>query len=105
MMERYAFKMFLNSGKRDEYKKRHDEIWPELTHLLREAGIRNYSIFLDEETNILFGYLERSDMHGMDRLPEHTVMRRWWDYMKDLMQTDATGAPIAIRIGEVFHLD
>ncbi|MCX8504964.1 MAG: L-rhamnose mutarotase [Alphaproteobacteria bacterium] len=105
MMERYAFKMFLHAGHRDAYKKRHDEIWPELAQLLREAGIRNYSIFLDEETNILFGYLERSVSHGMDRLPEHPVMRRWWDYMKDLMQTDATGAPIAIRVDEVFHLD
>ena len=104
-MERYAFKMFLNPGERDAYKKRHDEIWPELAQLLREAGIRNYSIFLDEETNILFGYLERSVSHGMDRLLEHPVMRRWWDYMKDLMQTDATGAPIAIRVDEVFHLD
>ena len=104
-MERYAFKMFLHPGQRDAYKKRHDDIWPELVQLLREAGIRNYSIFLDDDTNILFGYLERSTVHGMDRLPSHDVMRRWWDYMKDLMQTDATGAPIAIRIDEVFHLD
>lgn len=104
-MQRYAFKMLLNPGLRDVYKKRHDEIWPELSALLHASGIRNYSIFLDEETNILFAYLERMDNHTMDSLPDHPVMRRWWDYMKDLMATDPTGAPIAKPLGEVFHLD
>jgi len=104
-MERYAFKMFLHAGQRDEYKKRHDEIWPDLAVLLRQAGISNYSIFLDDDTNTLFAYLERPKDHTMASLPDHPVMRRWWDYMKDLMQTDATGAPIARPIGEVFHLD
>ena len=104
-MERYAFKMFLHDGQRDEYKKRHDEIWPDLAVLLRQAGISNYSIFLDDDTNTLFAYLERPKDHTMASLPDHPVMRRWWDYMKDLMQTDATGAPIARPIGEVFHLD
>ena len=104
-MERYAFKMFLHAGQRDEYKKRHDEIWPDLAVLLRQAGISNYSIFLDDDTNTLFAYLERPKDHTMASLPVHPVMRRWWDYMKDLMQTDATGAPIARPIGEVFHLD
>jgi len=104
-MERFAFKMFLHPRQKDEYKKRHDEIWPDLAVLLRQAGISNYSIFLDEDTNTLFAYLERPKDHTMASLPEHPVMRRWWDYMKDLMQTDATGAPIALPIGEVFHLD
>jgi L-rhamnose mutarotase len=105
MMQRYAFKMLLNPGQRHEYKKRHDEIWPELSALLHASGVRNYSIFLDEETNILFAYLERPENHTMDRLPDHPVMRRWWDYMKDLMATDPTGAPIAQPLNEVFHLD
>jgi len=97
--------MLLNPGQRHEYKKRHDEIWPELSALLHASGVRNYSIFLDEETNILFAYLERPENHTMDRLPDHPVMRRWWDYMKDLMATDPTGAPIAQPLNEVFHLD
>ena len=104
-MQRYAFKMLLNPGQRHEYKKRHDEIWPELSALLHASGVRNYSIFLDEKTNILFAYLERPENHTMDRLPDHPVMRRWWDYMKDLMATDPTGAPIAQPLNEVFHLD
>eukprot|EP01037_Dinobryon_pediforme_P012740 gene12740-12836_t len=85
--ERYAFKMFLHTGMEAEYKRRHDEIWPELVTLLKEAGVSNYSIHLDADTNILFAYLERAKSHSMDALPDHPVMRRWWDHMKDLMQT------------------
>ena len=68
-MEKYAFKMRLNHGMRDEYQRRHDEIWPELSALLKEAGVSDYSIHLDEETNILFGVLWRTTPHGMDDLP------------------------------------
>jgi len=104
-MQRYAFKMLLNPGQRHEYKKRHDEIWPELSALLHASGVRNYSIFLDEETNILFAYLERPENHTMDRLPDHPVMRRWWDYMKDLMYTHPDGRPLEWPLVPVFHLD
>ncbi len=103
-MQRYAFKMHLNPGADAEYKRRHDLIWPELMELLHEAGIRNYSIHLDAATNILFAYLERSDDHRMDDLPRHPVMRRWWDYMKDLMRTHPDGAPLAEPLTELFHL-
>jgi L-rhamnose mutarotase len=67
-MQRYAFKMFLNPGGSHEYRRRHDAIWPDLKALIREKGVRNYSIHLDPETNVLFAYLERSDDHGMDDL-------------------------------------
>ena len=66
-MEKYAFKMQLTPGYRDEYKKRHNEIWPELVTLLKDAGISDYSIHLDEETGILFGVLWRTDNHTTDR--------------------------------------
>jgi L-rhamnose mutarotase len=104
-MQRHAFKMFLDPGRKDEYRRRHDEIWPELSALLREAGVSNYSIYLDEETNILFAYLERTDDHRMDDLPNHPVMRRWWDHMKDVMRTHADGAPVAVPLTPVFHMD
>jgi L-rhamnose mutarotase len=55
-MERIAFKMYLNEGQKEEYKKRHAEIWPELKQLLKEAGISEYSIFFDDETNTLFAF-------------------------------------------------
>jgi L-rhamnose mutarotase len=103
-MQRHAFKMFLNPGMKAEYKKRHDEIWPELVSLLTASGISNYSIHLDEETNILFGYLERTDGHTMADLPKHPVMQKWWDYMKDIMAYNADGAPVAIRLDEVFFM-
>ena len=103
-MQRHAFKMFLNPGMKAEYKMRHDEIWPELSLLLSEAGISNYSIHLDEETNILFGYLERTDDHRMDDLPAHPVMKKWWAYMRDIMAYNDDGTPKAIALSEVFHL-
>jgi L-rhamnose mutarotase len=52
-------------------------IWPELVCLLTEAGVANYSIHLDQETSILFGYLERGEEHRMEALPDNPVMRRW----------------------------
>jgi L-rhamnose mutarotase len=103
-MQRYAFKMFLNPGHADEYRRRHDAIWPELSALLHETGIANYSIHLDPETNVLFGYLERGDDHTMDDLPDHPVMRRWWDHMKDIMRANPDGSPMARPLLEMFYL-
>ena len=103
-MQRHAFKMFLNPGCAGEYRKRHDAIWPELAAVLRAAGVSNYSIHLDPQTNILFAYLERRDGHAMDALPGHPVMRRWWDHMKDIMRANANGSPVVVVLDEVFHL-
>lgn len=103
-MEKYAFKMRLNPGMKDEYKKRHDEIWPELVTLLMEAGVTDYSIHLDEQTNILFGVLWRRDDHGMDDLPSHEVMKKWWAYMADIMETDDNNEPVAVPLTTVFHM-
>lgn len=103
-MQRHAFKMYLNPGMRAEYARRHDEIWPELAALLKATGIANYSIHLDEETNVLFGYLERRDDHGMADLPSHPVMRRWWEHMRDIMRTRPDGSPVAVPLAEVFHM-
>ena len=72
--------------------------------LLREAGVSNYSIYLDDETNILFGYLERTEDHRMAELPNAAVMRRWWDFMQDIMRTEG-GAPVALPLDELFHMD
>lgn len=103
-MQRHAFKMFLDPGKEAEYIRRHDAIWPELIVLLHECGISNYSIHLDRETNTLFGYLERRDDHGMDELPDHPVMRRWWAHMGDIMRTNADGSPVAVPLAETFYM-
>ena len=103
-MEKYAFRMRLHPGKAAEYKARHDAIWPELVTLLKEAGISDYSIHLDEETGLLFGVLWRRDDHGMAALPAHPVMRRWWAHMADIMETNPDNSPIQTDLVTVFHL-
>lgn len=103
-MEKYAFKMHLNPGTRDEYTKRHDEIWPELVALLKEAGVSDYSIHLDEETGTLFGVLWRTDDHAMDDLPGNAIMQRWWAYMADIMETGPNDEPVAVPLTQVFHM-
>ncbi|WVT73770.1 L-rhamnose mutarotase [Sinorhizobium chiapasense] len=104
-MEKYAFRMRLNPGMAAEYKARHDAIWPELAALLKEAGVSDYSIHLDEETNLLFGVLWRSDDHRMADLPSHPVMQKWWAYMADIMETKADNEPVAVPLKTVFHMD
>ncbi len=104
-MEKFAFKMHLDPGMEAEYKRRHDEIWPELVTLLKEAGISDYSIHLDRESGILFGVLWRTDKHGMDDLPKHPVMQKWWAYMADIMATEPDNKPVVVTLETVFHLD
>ena len=104
-MQRHAFKMFIDPGQRDEYKRRHDALWPDLKALLRESGVRNYSIFLDADTNILFAYLERPDDHRMEELPAHPVMKRWWAHMKDIMASNPDGSPVTAPLDDLFHLE
>ena len=103
-MERVAFKMKLNPGCEAEYKKRHDQIWPELKDLLKTAGIRDYSIFLDESTNTLFGVLKTDDPKALDNLPKNPVMQKWWAYMRDIMETKPDNSPVSIPLREVFYL-
>lgn len=104
-MYRNAFKMKLKPGLKEEYKKRHDEIWPELSEALTDAGIKDYSIFLDEETNILFAVQKLEDDFDGDTLRELPVMRKWWDYMKDLMEVNPDNSPLEQSLEEVFHMD
>jgi len=103
-VEKYAFKMKLNPGMEAEYKRRHDEIWPELVVLLKEAGVSDYSIHLDRETNTLFAVLWRRDDHGMDDLPRQPVMKRWWAHMADIMAVKPDNEPIATPLVTVFHM-
>lgn len=102
---RVAFKMKLNNGFEEEYKKRHDELWPELQILLKKTGIKDYSIFLDADTNFLFAYLTIDDVSKLDGLPNETIMKKWWNYMKDIMETNEDGSPKSISLKEVFYLE
>ena len=103
-MKRVGFKMKLFKGFEEEYKRRHDALWPELELLLKNAGIKDYSIFLYEETNILFGYLTVDDEKKLDDLPAQPVMKKWWAYMKDIMETNEDNSPVNIPLKEVFYL-
>ncbi len=103
-MSRVAFKMQLFKGFEEEYFKRHNEIWPELVDLLHANGISNYSIFLDETTNSLFGVLEATEPKLLDGLPDYPVMKRWWDYMADIMETNPDHSPVSIPLTEVFYM-
>lgn len=96
--------MQVHKGFESEYKKRHDELWPDLKLLLKSAGIREYSIFLDEETNTLFAFMKVSDQKAVDHLRSHPVMKKWWNYMKDIMETNDDNSPVSIALKEVFYL-
>ena len=104
MTERYAFRMRLKPGMEAEYEARHDALWPELAELLRDAGISDYAIWLDQETGTLFGILTRTADHTMDDLPHHPVMQRWWAHMAPLMEVHDDDSPIAVPLRRVFHL-
>ncbi|MBS1916545.1 MAG: L-rhamnose mutarotase [Bacteroidetes bacterium] len=103
-MARVAFTMKVFRGWEAEYKRRHDEIWDELKGLLAESGVRDYSIFLDEATNILFAYLVIDDAMKLDELPNEPIMQKWWAYMKDIMETNEDNSPKTISLKEVFYL-
>ena len=104
-MEKYAFRMKLLPGALAEYTRRHDEIWPELVILLQEAGVSDYSIHHDAETDMLFGVLWRRADHGMAELPYEPVMRRWWDHMADLMVVKPDNEPVAVPLETVFYME
>ena len=96
--------MKLFPGMAVEYKRRHDDIWPELAALLRRIGVSEYSIFLDESTNDLFGVLRCVDATALDRLPDDPIVKKWWAAMKDVMETNPDNSPVSLSLREVFYL-
>ncbi|ANC87495.1 MULTISPECIES: L-rhamnose mutarotase [Sphingomonas] len=103
MSQPIAFRMMLKPGMAEEYRRRHDAIWPDLAEALREAGIYDYSIFLDEETNALFAVLRLHPDDKRDALPAKPVMQRWWDYMADLMEVQPGNRPVEAPLTPMFH--
>ena len=104
-MIRKGFKMKLYSGMADEYEKRHNALWPEMRDMIHEYGGHNYSIFLDKETNVLYGYLEIEDEDRWAASADTQINRKWWDYMADIMDTNPDNSPICMDLDIVFHLD
>ena len=106
MMEKIAaFTMKLKPGFKEEYKRRHDLIWPELSALLKENNIYDYSIFLDEETDILFAVQKISGTSTSQDLSKNEIVKRWWVYMADIMDTNTDNSPVSKPLEMVFHLD
>ena len=100
-----AFKMKLYEGQAEEYKKRHNELWDEMIDMIHEHGGKNYSIFLDEETNVLFGYIEIEDEEKWAKCADTPINRKWWDFMAPIMETNPDNSPVSKDLVEMFHLD
>lgn len=97
--------MKLKAGFEKEYQKRHDEIWPELAQELFEAGVYDYSIYLDKETNTLFAVQKLIEGNTADKLPQTDIVRKWWKYMSDIMEVNTDCSPVVVELKEVFHQD
>ena len=103
-MQRLAFKMKLKEGKKEAYKKRHDELWPELHKLLKESGVSEYSIFLDEDTNTLFAFQKVLGHAGSQELANNPIVKKWWGFMADIMEVNPDNSPISKLLPEVFFM-
>lgn len=104
-MKKFAFKMKLKPGCKEEYRRRHNEIWADLKELLSKSGLQDYSIFLDEETNTLFAYQEQSGIASSQDLGTTEVVKKWWKYMADIMETNPDNSPISIPLEQVFYME
>lgn len=104
-MIRKAFLMKVNPDAHEEYERRHRPIWAELEEVLKNHGVSNYSIFLEMETNQLFGYVEIESEKLWNQIAETDECKRWWNFMKDVMSVNSDNSPISVELKEVFHLD
>ncbi|TNJ44976.1 L-rhamnose mutarotase [Tamlana fucoidanivorans] len=104
-MQRLAFKMKLNPRQKEAYKARHDALWPELKQLLKDAGVSEYSIFLDEETNTLFAFQKVSGNGGSQDLADNPIVQKWWAYMADIMETNPDNSPVSVPLEELFFME
>ena len=105
-MKKYAWTGMIADGKIDEYIRRHNEIWPEMVELLKEAGIVNYTIW--NTGNEVFGYYEctKGADYAAKVQAESPIVDKWNEYMKDvlIMEMDpVTGAQPLLK--KVFELD
>lgn len=104
-MQRFAFKMKMKPGMKAEYKRRHAEIWPEIVELIKNSGVSDYSIFLDEETDTLFAIQKIEGSLGSQDLGFNEIQQKWWDSMVDLMEVNPDNSPVSIPLEEMFHMD
>lgn len=103
-MVRKGFKMFLYPGMAEEYEKRHNALWDEMKDMIHQYGGHNYSIYLDKETNVLYGYLEVEDEERWAQSADTPINRKWWDYMADIMDTNPDNSTVSTDLVPVFYL-
>ena len=103
-MKRVAFRMKLYKGFKEEYKRRHSEIWQNLVELLRKTGVSDYSIFYDRETDYLFAVQNVDENAPEQDFDDNALMRKWWEYMSDIMETNPDQSPLCVPLEEVFHM-
>ena len=103
-MIRKAFRMSVNDGQSDEYERRHNPIWQELTDTLKAHGVLNYSIFIDPATRDLFAYAEIESEERWAAIATTDVCRRWWAHMREIMPSNPDNSPVSRPLPEVFHL-
>lgn len=97
--------MAVHAGQEAEYERRHRPIWSELEDVLLRHGVVTYSIFLDEATGDLFGYVELEDEAQWAAVAETAVCRRWWRHMREIMPANADDSPVSRELREVFHIE
>ena len=104
-MKRIAFKMYLKKGQKEEYRRRHQELWPEVAELLKKTGISDYSIFLDEDTHVLFAVQTLSREAGSQALGQEEIIQKWWGHMADIMKVNPDNSPVSEPLEEMFNLE
>lgn len=102
---RKAFVMSVFPDQHAEYERRHNPIWPELEQTLKALGVHNYSIFLDEATNQLFGYAEIESEEQWAAIAQTEICQRWWRHMREVMPSNEDSSPQSNPLREVFHID
>ncbi len=103
-MIKKGIRMKVYPGFEKEYEKRHNELWPEMRHMLKEHGAHSYSIFLDPETDFLFGYLEIEDEAKWAQTATTDINKKWWEFMESVMETNPDHSPVTVDLIHVFDL-
>lgn len=96
--------MFVHPNCHEEYARRHNPIWPELQQVLRDHGVKSYSIFLDAHSSELFAYAEIESEERWEAIAKTEVCQCWWRFMQPLMKTDPDARPLAVELPSVFWL-
>lgn len=104
MKKRKCFKMKLYKGFENEYKIRHNNLWPEMKEMIHKYGGSNYSIYIDSETNYLYGFIELENEELWNESAETEICKKWWEYMATLMETNEDNSPVSTDLELMFYL-